>query len=97
MCFVELDLGPLAHDPENGQDDDLPYTFMQHLREALLVLKPATKENKLVHRVHPLEFPFRMVKGGFYMGIGSELVHYPMLSQPVLRKDHANWWRSANL
>ena len=70
---------------------------MQHLREALMELKPGGKRNKLVHRVHSLVFPFRMVKGGFYVGIGSEFVYYPMPSQAVLRKDHSNWWRSANL
>lgn len=97
MCFVELELGPLAHDPENGKEGDLPYSFMQHLREALMELEPGSKQNKLVHRVHSLEFPFRMVKNGFFLGIGSELVYYPMLSPMVLRKDHSNWWRSANL
>jgi hypothetical protein len=97
MCFVELELGRLARDPEDGQDEDLPYSFMQHLREALMELNPVTKQNKLVHRVHSLEFPFRMVKQGFYVGIGPELVFYPMLAQQVLRRDHPNWWRSANL
>lgn len=97
MCFVELELGPLAHDPENGKEGDLPYSFIQHLREALMELEPGSKQNKLVHRVHSLEFPFRMVKNGFFLGIGSELVYYPMLSPMVLRKDHSNWWRSANL
>jgi hypothetical protein len=96
LCFVELELGPLARDPENGLDDDLPYSFMQHLREALMELGP-DKRNKLVHRVHSLVFPFRMVKGGFYLGIGSEFVFYPMPSVTVLRRDHGNWWRSANL
>jgi len=97
MCFVELGLGPLARDPENGQEGDLPYSFIQHLREALLEVGPGAKQNKLVHRVHSLEFPFRMVKNGFFAGIGNELVYYPMLSQAVLKKDYSNWWRSANL
>jgi hypothetical protein len=97
MCFVELELGPLATDPENGQEGDLPYSFLQHLREALLELKPGNKRNKLVHRVHSLVFPFRMVKNGFYVGIGDEFVFYPMLSQSALRRDYSNWWRSANL
>jgi len=97
MCFVELGLGPLARDPENGQEGDLPYSFIQHLREALLEVGPGAKRNKLVHRVHSLEFPFRMVKNGFFAGIGNELVYYPMLSQAVLKKDYSNWWRSANL
>lgn len=97
MCFVELELGMLARDPANGREGDLPYSFMQHLREALMELEPVSKQNKLVHRVHSLEFPFRMVKNGFFAGIGEELVYYPMLSPVVLRKDHSNWWRSANL
>lgn len=97
MCFVELDLGPLAIDPVNGQEADLPYPFMQHLREALMVLDPRDKQNKLVHRVHSLEFPYRMVKNGFYVGIGAELVYYPMPSHMTLRRDHITWWRSANL
>ena len=97
MCFVELELGMLARDPANGKEGDLPYSFMQHLREALMELEPKTKQNKLVHRVHSLEFPYRMVKNGFFMGIGEELVYYSMLSPAVLRKDHSNWWRSANL
>ena len=83
--------------PRTARTSDLPYPFMQHLREALMELNPVTKQNKLVHRVHSLEFPFRMVKHGFYVGIGPELVFYPMLAQQVLRRDHPNWWRSANL
>ncbi|WP_186407277.1 hypothetical protein [Candidatus Accumulibacter aalborgensis] len=86
-------LGPLARDPENSQAGDLPYSFLQHLREALLELRPGSKQNKLVHRVHSLEFLYRMVETGFYLGIGGQLVHYPMLSQAVLRRDHSNWWR----
>lgn len=38
-----------------------------------------------------------MVDNGFYLGIGGEFVYYPMLSQEALRRDHPNWWRSANL
>jgi hypothetical protein len=96
MCFVELELGALAKDPENGAVDDLPYSFMHHLREALMVLEPKVKESKLVHRVHSLEFPYRMVKGGFYMGNGADLAFYAMPSHAELRRDHHSWWRSAN-
>jgi hypothetical protein len=97
MCFVELELGALAKDPENGAVGDLPYSFMHHLREALLFLAPQSKESKLVHRVHSLEFPYRMVKGGFYMGNGKDLAFYPMPTVAELRRDHGSWWRSANL
>jgi hypothetical protein len=97
LCFVEMGLGALADDPENGAIGDLPYSFMHHLREALLELDPNGKQSKLVHRVHSLEFPYRMVKSGFYIGNGSDLALYPMPSHEVLRRDHNQWWRSANL
>ncbi len=97
MCFVELDLGELAKDPMSGAVGDLPYSFMHHLREALMTLKPSSKESKLVHRVHSLEFPYRMVKRGFYIGSGKDLAFYPMPSHSDLRRDHNSWWRSANL
>jgi hypothetical protein len=97
VCFVELGLGALAHDPENGAVNDLPYSYIHHLREALLELSPGQKASKLVHRVHSLEFAYRMVKGGFYVGNGHDFAYYPMPSHAVLRRDHATWWRNANL
>jgi hypothetical protein len=97
LCFVELGLGALATDPENGPVGDLPYSFMHHLREALLTLSPGDKTSKLVHRVHSLEFPYRMIKSGFYMGNGPDLAFYPMPTHEALRREHNGWWRSANL
>lgn len=96
MCFVDMGLGALATDPENGPVGDLPYSFMHHLREALLELG-GDKTSKLVHRVHSLEFPYRMVQTGFYIGNGADLAFYPMPSHEVLRREHNSWWRSANL
>ncbi len=69
---------------------------MHHLREALLFLG-GDKTSKLVHRVHSLEFPYRMVKSGFYMGNGPDLAFYPMPTHEVLRREYNSWWRSANL
>lgn len=103
LFFVELELGELAKDPESGQANDLPYPFIHHLREALMVLKPrtddkpSTKDSKMVHRVHSLEFPYRMVKAGFYVGNGTDLAFYPMLSHRDIRDNHSQWWRSANI
>lgn len=96
LCFVELQLGELATNPETGSAHDLPYSFMHHLREALITLHPQEKLSKLVHRVHSLDFPYRMVKSGFYIGNGTELAFYAMPSQHELRKNHAKWWRLAN-
>jgi hypothetical protein len=94
LCFVELELGNLAHDPESGRDDDLPYPFMQHLREALAEVMPGGKRTKLVQRVHSLVFLYRMVKGGFYVGVGDAFSYYPVPSHDALSEDR--WWRLAN-
>jgi hypothetical protein len=51
----------------------------------------------MVHRVHSLEFPYRMVKGGFYIGNGADLAYYPMLGHRELRDSHSQWWHSANI
>ena len=96
LVFVELGLGELADDPENGSANDLPYSYIHHLREALMVLK-AGKDSKMVHRVHSMEFPYRMVKKGIYVGNGGDLVFYSMLSHHELRDKHTQWWRSANI
>jgi hypothetical protein len=103
VFFVELELSELSTDPENGLATGLPYPFIHHLREALMVLKPrtddspSTKDSKMVHRVHSLEFPYSMVKKGFYVGNGTDLAFYPMLSHRELRDNHSQWWRSANI
>lgn len=103
LCFVELEIGDLASDPANGQASELPYLFINHLREALMVLeprvsdKPSTKDSKMVHRIHSLDFPYRMVKKGFYVGNGADLAFYPMPSLQQLRDENRQWWRSAHV
>jgi hypothetical protein len=97
LVFVELALDELATDPENGQAASLPYPFIHHLREALMVLQPGGKESKMVHRVHSLEFPYRMVKHGFHVGNGNDLAFYPMPDHRVIRERNKEWWRSANV
>ena len=97
LAFVELGLGALAEDPEYGAMGDLPYDYMHPLREALMVLEPGVKDTKLVARAHSAEFPYRMVKTGFFVGNGPRLSYYPMPKPEVLRRDHARWWRLANL
>lgn len=102
ICFAELELGELANDPENGQANDLPYSYIHHLREALMVLEPErddpeNKDSKMVQRVHSLEFPYRMVKNGFYVGNGAELAFYPLPSHRELRDQYSQWWHSANI
>lgn len=96
LAFVELGLGELASDPENGNLSDLPYPYVHHLRDSLLELDSETKETKLVARLQSSDFLYRMVSSGFYIGNGEEFASFPMPSQAELRRDHSQWWRTAN-
>ena len=95
ICFVELRLGELAHDPLHGVVRDLPYSNLEHLRDCLIDLKTKTVHAKMVDRVHPAAFPYRMIKSGVFLGNEERLVVYPMLSQEELRARFHPWWRSA--
>jgi hypothetical protein len=97
LAFVDLELGALAADPENGAVADLPYSGIPHIRECLFELEKKNKKNKLVDRLHSAEFPYRMVKSGFYIGNGPDLAFYPMPAHEELREKYHHWWRMANL
>lgn len=97
IAFVELRLGALASDPEFGEVGELPYEFIPHLRECLVELRDKTIHSKMVDRVHPVEFPFRMIKSGLFVGNTEELAYFPLPSRDELRGKYYRWWRSANL
>ncbi len=97
ICFVELQLGTLAEDPEHGARQDLPYPSLHHLRECLMELKRKTVHTKMVNRVSSVEFPYRMIKSGIYVGNAKQLAYFPMPSRDELRDKYYRWWRSANV
>ena len=99
IAFADLRLGALARDPEFGEVGELPYNYIPHLRECLLELKDSEKTitSKMVDRVHPVEFPYRMINTGIYVGNTEELAFYPLPPRDELRGKYYRWWRSANL
>lgn len=96
VCFVDLQLGELAEDPEHGAIRDLPYSFIHHLRECLLEVQEKSIHSKIVNRVETVEYPYRMIKNGIYLGSGNGLVYFPLPSRDELRGKYYRWWRSAN-
>ena len=97
IAYADLRLGALARDPEFGNVGELPYKYIPHLRECLVELQEKTIETKMVDRVHPMEFPYRMIKTGIFIGNQHELAYYPLPSRDELRDKYYRWWRSANL
>lgn len=96
VCFVDLQLGELADDPEHGAIRDLPYSFIHHLRECLLEVREKQIHSKIVNRVETVEYPYRMIKNGIYLGNRDNFVFYPLPPRDELRGKYYRWWRSAN-
>jgi hypothetical protein len=46
--------------------------------------------------VETVEYPYRMIKNGIYLGNQDELVYFPLPSLEELRGKYYRWWRSAN-
>jgi len=98
ICFADLRLDDLGEDPRSGRGGDLPYDHLEHLRDCLLQLsRTGAKHTKTVDRTHPQEFPYRMVRHGFYVAEGDRLLYYPFPSAEELDRDYHEWWRSATL
>lgn len=97
LCFVELTLGGLAADPESGWAQGLPYSNIDHYRECLIELRTKTVVVKMVDRIHRTAFYFRTVKSGYYLGNAGELLFFPMPAHEILRREHYQWWRSAQM
>lgn len=96
ICFVDLRLDDLARDPEFGSQGNLPYDNMHHLRECLLELRTKITHTKMVDRAHAVEYPYRMIDSGIYIGNTEELAYFPLPSLDDLRGKYYHWWRSAN-
>jgi len=96
LCFVDLRLGELAQDPEKGSAGNLPYDNIYHLRECLIELQTKAVHTKMVDRTHDVEFPYRMIGSGIYVGNEGDLAYFPLPSRDDLRGKYFDWWRSAN-
>lgn len=97
VSFVELELGELADDPVYGGVSDLPYVGIDHLRQCLVDLAGKYVNSKMVNRTAPATFPFRMIKGGVYVGNRENILCFPLPPRDELKSKHYRWWRSANM
>ncbi|MCL4264476.1 MAG: hypothetical protein KJ069_14725 [Anaerolineae bacterium] len=96
IAFVELQLGQLAYNPESGAVEDLPYANIHHLRECLVEIRTKHIHTKMVNRVQAIEFPYRTIKNGIFIGNADKLVYFPLPSLDELRNKYYRWWQSAN-
>jgi hypothetical protein len=97
VCFVELRLGQLADDPQNGNIGDLPYENIDHLRNCLLELRDKPIHTKMVDRLPPSIIPYRTIKNGVFVGNAERLITYTLPPWDDLKKTNYAWWRSAGM
>jgi hypothetical protein len=97
ICFVEMNLADLAHEPSAGDAGNLPYSNIQHIRDCLVELATKDKTTKTVNRIQHEHLPYRCVRKGFFVGDQTGMLHYPFPSIEDMEKHHHYWWRSAAL
>lgn len=97
ICFVEMDLADLAHEPSTGEAGNLPYSNVQHIRDCLVELATKDKTTKTINRIQHEHIPYRCVRKGFFVGDQTGILHYPFPSIEDMEKHHHYWWRSAEL
>ncbi len=96
LFFVELQLNELANDPLAGNDNDLPYSNIPHLRDCLIGLKQGDQKlTKTVIRLFKGDVHFRTCKNGFFIGDQKTFIYYPFPTREELETKYYNWWRSA--
>jgi len=97
VAFAELKLGDLADNPEYGSVGDLPYPNIDHLRQCLVDLRTKTVHTKMVDRIASVNFPYRTLKSGLYLGNTEKLLYFALPPREELRAKYYQWWRSAEL
>jgi hypothetical protein len=96
ICFVDLRLGELADDPDQGSAADLPYSQLDNLRKCLVDIKNLKdKHTKTVDRIHPQYFLYRTIQNGFFIGSAQSVLYYPFPAEKELNSTYYEWWRSA--
>lgn len=95
IIFADLELGPLAQDPD-GSAKALPYRNLAQIRYCLHDLRNRPEKlSKIVDRKIQRDLPFWMIKGGFHVSDPSESAFYRMPSEDELRETDFNWWSSS--
>lgn len=96
IIFTELSLDELAENPATGNDEKLPYSNIDHLRDCLVGLtNKDSKKTKTVIRTLTGNLFYRMVKNGFFIGENDTVIYYPFPSAEELNSKYYPWWKSA--
>jgi hypothetical protein len=96
IAFIDLNLGPLARDPDATDTSHLPYQSLAHLRECLRAVRDSPeRKTKIVNRGLRPDILFYLIRSGLFVGDGTEIRWFPIPSEDDLEMEHLLWWHSA--
>jgi len=96
LAFIDLKLGSFAKTPFIEGGPEIPYQYIEHLRECLRSLhQDPERATKIVNRGLRPDILFYLVRSGVFVGDATGMLYFPMPSAEVLDRDHHLWWHSA--
>jgi len=76
----------------------LPYRSPEHVEDCLEeVAAPTGKTTKTVDREYSMEFFYRTIHRGFFLGDKDRVKFYPFPTKRELQTTYYTWWRSASM
>jgi hypothetical protein len=95
LFFVELKLGELATNPLGGSSENLPYSYIGHLRDCLEIIKGEyEKHMKTVNRIFSGQLLYRTIETGFYVGMKDDIAYYPYPKMAELENINYEFFRA---
>lgn len=96
LVFADMKLGPLAKDPGNPSNHNLPYRRIEHLRDCLNHLRKfPSKPSKVLNRDYQIDDLYYNLETGFYLSESGTTLYYPMPDEETLSAEHNAWRKSA--
>jgi hypothetical protein len=94
IFFADL---ALEFDDTGHLASHLPYRHPEHIQACISGLTEREKKTKTIDRAHSMEFFYRAVAEGFYLGDQETMKFYPFPTREELQDEYHTWWRSASM
>lgn len=96
LVFADMKLGPLATDPGNPSNHNLPYRRIEHIRDCLNHLRKfSSKPSKVLSRDFQIDDLYYNLETGFYLSEKGTTIYYPIPDEETLATEHNAWRKSA--
>lgn len=95
IFFADLDTEKLIGTDRTAEGQPALHNLPERIKECFSQLDTADKPTKTVDRVHSTTCRWNQIKTGYFVGSGTNLLHYPFPDRDTLDRYHHKWARSA--